>query len=72
LLRASDTEEEYREILTVEQFRATVKSNLIKIFNMLNKKLVMNKVIITQLNTQTEDLQAQLNTETIILELINK
>jgi hypothetical protein len=72
LLRASDTEKESREVLTVEQFRVTVESNPVEIFNMLNKELVMNKTIIAQLNTQTEDLQAQLNTETTALKLINK
>ena len=46
LLRASDTEKESRKVLTVEQFRATVESNPVEIFNILNKELAMNKAII--------------------------
>jgi hypothetical protein len=72
LLRAPDTEEESREVLIIKQFRATVESNPVEMFNMLNKKLAMNKIIIIQLNIQTEDLQAQLNAETAILKLVNK
>ena len=57
LLRALDTEKEIEEVLTVEQFRAAVKSNSVEIFNILNKKLAINKVTIVQLNMQTEELQ---------------
>jgi len=72
LLRASDAEKESRKVLTVKQFRATVESNSVEIFNMLNKKLAINKITIAQLNMQTENLQAQLNAETTVLELVNK
>jgi hypothetical protein len=72
LLRAPGAEEGSREVLTVEQFRATVESNPVEIFNMLNEELAMNKMTITQLNIQTEDLQAQLNAETAVLELANE
>jgi hypothetical protein len=58
LLRASDVKKESREVLTVEQFRAAVESNPVKMFNILNKKLAMNKKTIAQLNMQMEDLQA--------------
>jgi hypothetical protein len=47
LLRASDTEKESRKVLTVEQFRAAVKSNPVKMFNMLNKELAISKKTIT-------------------------
>ena len=47
LLRAPSTEEESREVLTIEQFRAAVKDNSVEMFNILNKELAMNKVTIT-------------------------
>jgi hypothetical protein len=72
LLRALNTEEGNREVLMIEQFQAAIESNPVEMFNILNKELAMNKAIITQLNMQTEDLQAQLNTETVVLELVNK
>ena len=43
-----------------------------EMFNILNKKLAMNKEMIAWLNTQIEKLQVQLNTETAVLELTNK
>ena len=72
LLRAPDTEEGSKEVLTMKQFRAAVENNPVEMFNILNEELAMNKVIIIQLNMQTEELQAQLNTETAVLELVNK
>src|SRR5258705_10073209 len=65
LLRALNTEKENREVLTVEQFQAAVKNNPVEMFNMLNKKLEMNKKTITQLN-------AQLNVEIAALKLTNE